>query len=136
LIDDYSCFKAVYMLKRKSEAFAAFKQFKVWAENVTGKRLGSLHNDKGGKYMSQEFEAFCIDHGIQRQHTVRNQPQQNGVAERANRTMEEGIICMLHKLEMPPSFWGEALLSFIHVHNWLVTTALPESTPYEAFLQD
>jgi hypothetical protein len=40
-IDDYSCFKAVYLLKHKSEAFAAFKQFKAWAENVTGERLDS-----------------------------------------------------------------------------------------------
>jgi transposase InsO family protein len=80
-IDDRSCFKAVYLLKRKSEAFAAFRQFRAWAENVTGERLGSLRDDKGGEYMSREFESFCIDHGIQRQHSVRNRPQQNGVAE-------------------------------------------------------
>ena len=79
-IDDFSCFKAVYLLKRKSETFAAFKQFKAWAENVTGAKLGTLRDDKGGEYMSRESEAFCIDHGIQRQHTVRNCPQQNGVA--------------------------------------------------------
>ena len=65
-IDDFSCFKAVYLLKQKSETFAAFKQFKAWAENVTGHRLGCLCDDKGGEYMSREFEAFCIDHGIQR----------------------------------------------------------------------
>ena len=41
-IDDFSCFKAVYLLKRKSETFAAFKQFKAWAENVTGVKLGTL----------------------------------------------------------------------------------------------
>ena len=78
-IDDFSRFKAVYLLKRKSETFAAFKQFKAWAENVTGLRMGSLRDDKGGEYMSREFEAFCIDHGIQRQHTVQNRPQQNGL---------------------------------------------------------
>ena len=79
-IDDFSRFKAVYLLKRKSETFAAFKQFKAWAENLTGQRVGCLRDDKGGEYMSRDFEAFCIDHGIQRQHTVRNRPQQNGVA--------------------------------------------------------
>ena len=50
--------------KQKSETFDAFKQFKAWAENITGQKLGTLHNDKGGEYMSREFEAFCIDHGI------------------------------------------------------------------------
>ena len=92
-IDDYSHFKAVYLLKKKSEeTLSAFKQFKAWAENITGARLGCLRDDKGGEYMSREFEAFCIDHGIQRQHSARNHPQEKGVAERANRTLEEGII--------------------------------------------
>ena len=103
-IDDFSRFKAVYLLKRKSETFATFKQFKAWAENVTGQKLGCLRDDKGGEYMSREFEAFCIDHGIQRQHSAQNCPQQNGVAERANRTLEEGIRSMLHESGMPPSF--------------------------------
>ena len=53
---------------------------------------GCLRDDKGGEYMSREFKAFCIDHGIQRQHSARNCPQQNGIAERANRTLEEGIL--------------------------------------------
>jgi hypothetical protein len=79
------------------------------------------------------FEAFCINHGIQRQHTVRNRPQQNGVAERTNRTIEEGVISMLYESGMPPSFWGEAMASFIHVSNRVTTTSLQGSTPYEAF---
>jgi hypothetical protein len=37
-IDDFSCFKAVYLLKCKSEAFGAFKQFKAWAENHIGQK--------------------------------------------------------------------------------------------------
>jgi transposase InsO family protein len=132
-IDDFSRFKAVYLLKRKSEVFGAFKQFKAWAENLTGQMMGSLRDDKGGEYMSREFEAFCIDHGIQRQHTVRNRPQQNGVAERANRTIEEGVISMLYESGMPSSFWGEAMASFIHVSNRVTTSSLQGSTPYEAF---
>src|ERR1700677_4603218 len=97
-----------------SQTFAAFKQFKTWAENVTGAKLGTLRDVKGGEYMSREFEVFCIDHGIQRQHTVRNRPQQNGVAERSNRTMEEGVVSMLYESGMPTAFWGEALATFIH----------------------
>ena len=69
-IDDFSCFKAVYLHKHKSETFAAFKKFKSWAENITGERLGSLHDDKGGEYMSRELDAFCIDQSIQKQHKV------------------------------------------------------------------
>ncbi len=79
--------------------------------------MGTLRDEKGGEYMSGEFEAFCTEHGIQRQHTVRNRPQQNGVAERANRTMEEGIVSMIYESGMPTAFWGEALAAFIHTSN-------------------
>ena len=82
--------------------------------------------------MSGEFEAFCIDHGIQRQHTVRNRPQQNGVAERCNRTMEEGVVSMLYESGMPTPFWGEALAAFVHTSNRSFTSALPDWTPHEA----
>ena len=90
-IDDYTRLWAVYLMRFKSQTFACFKQFKAYAENHFRAKLGTLREDKGGEYMSKEFEEFCILHGIQRQHTVRNRLQQNGVAERANRVLSEGI---------------------------------------------
>ena len=90
--------------------------------------------DKGGEYMGTEFDSFCAEHGIQRQHSVRARPQQNGVAERANRTMEQGIISMLQQAGLPLSFWGEALSAFIHVWNRTPTSAVPGKTPHETFV--
>jgi len=87
-IDDSGRFRAVYLMKKKSETFSCFKKFKAWAENQTDHRIKALREDKGGEYMSREMDDFCAEHGIQRQHSVRARPQQNGVAERANRTME------------------------------------------------
>ena len=77
------------LLKTKGEAAAAFKQFKAHAENQTQQRIGALRDDKGGEYMSKELEDFCNEHGIERQHTVRNRPQQYGVVERFNCTRAE-----------------------------------------------
>ena len=54
-----------------------------------------MQDDKAGEYMSKAFIKFCDDCGILRRHTVRNRPQQNGVAERANRTMSDDITAML-----------------------------------------
>ena len=62
---------------------------------------------------------FYIENGIQRQHTVRNHPQQNGVAERSSRTMEECVVSMLYESGIPTAFWGEALAAFIHTSNKL-----------------
>jgi len=46
--------------------------------------------------------------------------------------LEEGVISMLHKSGMPLSFWEEALASFVHTHNRVITSALLDSTPQES----
>ena len=132
-MDDATRFRSVTLLKAKSETFSAFKQFKAFAENQTGEKIGALRDDKGGEYMSNEMEAFCIEQGIERQHTVRNRPQQNGVAERFNRTLAEGLTAMLAESGLPSSFWGEAHSSLVHVLNRCPTSALPGKTPFEVF---
>ena len=58
--------------------------------------------------------------------------QQNGVAERSNRTIEEGVVSMLCEFGMPTVFWGKALATFIHTSKRSFTPALPEMTPHEA----
>ena len=104
-IDDCTRFWVVLPLKDKAGAFSAFKQFKALAENQLNTRIKALRDDKGGEYMSTEWEAFCTAHGIARQHTVRSEPHQNGVAERANRTLHEAVISMLSESHLPPTFW-------------------------------
>jgi len=133
--DDASSFHAAYPLKKKSEAFATFKGFKVWAENLTGHKIKALQEDKGGEYMSNEFDAFCLEHGIERHHSTCNWPQQNGSAERANCTIMNAISLALAESGLPHSFWAEALGSFVHVWNRLpsMSTALKvkDTTPYQ-----
>src|ERR1700712_389114 len=138
-IDDATCMWCVSFLKTKDGAFAAFKAFKVWAETQlegtehSGCHILALHDDKGGEYMSKAFEQFCTDHGIERRHTVRNEPHQNGVAERANRTLAEAIIAMLVNARLPPSYWRYAVCTFVYLHNRAPTTALKDRTPFEAW---
>ena len=86
-IDDFSRKTWVYLLKHKSEAFEVFKRFKSLAENESGKSVKILRSDRGGEYNLTEFVQFCNSHGIKRQYTARHTPQQNGVAERKNRTI-------------------------------------------------
>ena len=64
-VDDYSRFRVVFLLKRKSDAFTAFRTYKSWVETQTGERVRCLRDDKGGEYMSEEFDAFCTEHGIE-----------------------------------------------------------------------
>ena len=79
------------------------------------------------------FTSSAPQAGIQRRHTTQNTPQQNGLAERANRTMGERITAMLAESGLPNSFWGHCLTSMVHVWNRLPTAPLPHTTPFEAF---
>lgn len=76
-------------MKSKNEAFEKFKEFKLQVENETGCKIVRLRTDNGKEYVNNEFDTFLQQQGIQRQLTVPYTPQQNGVAERCNRTLVE-----------------------------------------------
>jgi transposase InsO family protein len=131
-IDDYTSFRAVMFLKAKSEAFDAFRRYKAYAENHLGRKILCMRIDKGGEYMSKAFIDYTLEHGITRQYTVRARPQQNGVAERANRTIQEHVVAMLNESGLPPSFLGQAVAAYVHIWNRCSTTRLTaDTTPYE-----
>ncbi len=119
------------LLKYKSDAFAAFKQFKAYAENAHPRlKIVEFQEDKGVGVHGKGFDDFCADHGIKRHHTEPDEPYQNGVAEWANRMIAEAATAMLNKSHLPPSFWGHAVEAFIHVQNHIPTDPLPDSTPF------
>jgi len=122
-------------LKQKIDTLDAFKMFKSFVENQLDAKIKALQDNKGGEYMSNMFIKFTDECGIHRRHTTRNRPQQNGVAERANRTMAEDISAMLYQAQLPPSFWGEALAAQIHIWNHLPTSSLERMTPHEAWFK-
>ncbi|XP_016649728.1 PREDICTED: uncharacterized protein LOC107881140 [Prunus mume] len=104
--------------EEKSEALNAFKHFKAAAENEIEKTIKVIRTDRGGEYNSKAFENFCAIHGVRRQLTTAYTPQQNGVAERKNRTI----------LNMPEAVnWG------IHILNRSPTFAVRDLTPEEAW---
>jgi hypothetical protein len=129
-IDDHTDFWAVYPMQKKSDTFTCFKHYKAYAENKQERQIAATQEDKGGEYMSNEFEEFCINEGIFRRHSVRNHPQQNGHAERANRTIADSVTAMLNEAQLPMSFWFEATGAFVHVRNMCSTSKNPHSTPY------
>ena len=69
-IDDFSRKVWVYFLKEKSEAFQAFKDFKAEVEKFVRPSIKSLRTDRGGEYLSNEFQKYCRDHGIKHQLTA------------------------------------------------------------------
>nr|GEV13382.1 retrovirus-related Pol polyprotein from transposon TNT 1-94 [Tanacetum cinerariifolium] len=92
-IDDYSRKTWVYFLKEKSQAFEAFKTFKAMVEKEKGLKIKSMRSDRGGEFLSKEFNKFCEDNGIRRFLTAPYSPQQNGV-ELYEVTDEIPLLCL------------------------------------------
>ena len=103
-IDDSTRKVWVYFLKRKSDAFITFRNWKTLVENETGLKVKCLRSDNGGEYELDEFKKYCAEHGIRMEKTVPDTPQQNGVAERMNRTLNEHARCMRLKCGLPLMF--------------------------------
>ena len=60
-------------------------------ENLSGRKVKTLHTDNGGEYTSREFELYLTREGIHHETTIPHTPEQNGEAERQTRTLIEGV---------------------------------------------
>ncbi|KAG7561531.1 Zinc finger CCHC-type superfamily [Arabidopsis thaliana x Arabidopsis arenosa] len=132
-IDDFSRKTWIYLLSLKSEAFSSFKSFELMVENEARMKIGCLRSDRGGEFTSKEFNEFCAANGIKRQVTAAFTPQQNGVAERRNRTIMNMVRCLLMEKGMPKKFWGEAASWTNHILNRCPTAAVQDKTPQECW---
>ena len=99
----------MYVLKRKSEVFNVFHQWKAEVEKSLGYSVKVLRSDNGGEYTSSEFDEFLKQEGIKHELTIPKSPEQNGVAEWMNRTLVEKVRSILADSHLPKSFWAEAL---------------------------
>ena len=85
--DDYSRYGYIYLMRAKTETFQKFKEFQNEVQNQLGKKIKAIRSDRGGEYLSYEFEDHLNDCGIISQWTLSGSPQWNGVSERRNRTL-------------------------------------------------
>ena len=82
-----------------------FLAYKALVEKQSGHQIIKLRYDNGGEYVKNKFTTFCIEKGIQQQHTVPYTPQQNCVAERKNRTLKEMANCMIQSKGLSLEYW-------------------------------
>ena len=135
-IDDSTRYVWVYILKNKSQVFEKFAQWKALVENLHRCKIKTLRSDNGGEYTSNEFTAYLKQEGIRHELTVPKTPQQNGVAERMNRTLVEIVRSMLSDAKLPKNFWAEALSTAVYLHNRSPTRAVLKKTPFEALTKE
>lgn len=126
-IDDASRFCYVYLVHTKDEALDKFRIYKTEVELQQNGLIKTLRTDRGGEYYDPVFFQSV---GIIHETTIPYTPQQNGVAERKNRTLKEMVNSMLSYSGLSEGFWGEAMLTACYLLN-RVPNKRNKTTPYE-----
>lgn len=129
--DDYTRFTMTYLMTNKSEVSKFFKEYEAVVTSHWSKKIARIRCDNGGEYVSHEFKNFCKQKGIQIEFTVPYSPQQNGVAERKNRTLIEKARTMIIGSGLGRDMWGEAVLTATYLMNRSPTVVIRDKVPAE-----
>ena len=86
-------------------------------ETETGLKVKCLKSDNGGEYINRGFSEYCAAQGIRMEKTIPGTPQQNGVAELMNRTLNERARSMRLYARLPKNFWADAVSTAAYLIN-------------------
>ena len=137
LVDDFSKLSAVTLLHTKSadEVSAAIISTVLMLEQKTGEPVQRFRSDGGCEFVNEKLASFFKSKHIEHETSAPYTPQQNGVAERMNRTLLDRVRAMLLDSGLPGMFWGEAFLAANYVRNRSPVTGSP-LVPWEAAFGD
>ncbi|GJZ11031.1 ribonuclease H-like domain-containing protein [Tanacetum coccineum] len=107
------------------------KWHRRWIENQLNQKVKTIRCDNGTEFKNRDVIEFCGSKGIKREYSNARTPQQNGVAERKNRTLIEAARTMLADSFLPNTFWAEAVSTACYVLNRVLVTKPHNKTPYE-----
>ncbi|GKB25284.1 retrovirus-related pol polyprotein from transposon TNT 1-94, partial [Tanacetum coccineum] len=125
--------RPVSTARTKDETSEILKNFIKEIENLVDKKVKIIRSDNGTEFKNHVMDEFCREKGIKREYSVARTPQQNGVAERKNRTLIEAARTMLADSKLPTTFWAEAVSTACYVQNRVLVVKPHNKTPYELF---
>lgn len=133
-VDIHSRFCKLYFIREKSEVPQKTMEYIEFMKTQIGRKPKVLRTDRGTEYMNHTLQEYLKNEGIKFQCTVGYAPEQNGVAERKNRTIMEAVRSMLAESGLPKSLWAEAADTANFTFNRLVNRNTKKS-PYETIFK-
>ncbi|GJR41900.1 putative ribonuclease H-like domain-containing protein [Tanacetum coccineum] len=129
--DDFSRFSWVFFFATKDETSGILKAFITKIENQLDHKVKLIRSDNRTEFKNSIMNQFCEMNGIKREFSVAMTPQQNGVAERKNKTLIEAAKTMLVDSKLPTTFWAEAVNTACYLLNRVLVIKPHNKTPYE-----
>ncbi|KAL5560474.1 hypothetical protein UlMin_036685 [Ulmus minor] len=131
IVDDFSRFTWTLFLTHKNEALQTFSNLCKRIQNEKGFSIVSIRSDDGKEFENKDFEKYCLQNGFEHNFSSPRTPQQNGVVERKNRSIQEMARTLLNENGLPKYFWGEAVHTSCYVLNRVSIRPILKKTPYE-----
>jgi len=130
--DDYTRLTRVFILKEKSQLMSRLKEFHAWCFAQRGVKIKRIRSDNGKEFNNGPLKQWMADVGIQWEPTVTYSPEQNGLAERNQRTLTEKARAMIADSGLDKTLWPELIMTANYLRNRSPTKMLG-MTPYEAY---
>jgi hypothetical protein len=110
-LDNYSGLSVAVPVARKSEVPGVVRSTLSLLENLSGCHLRSVRTDRGSEYLNDNLKEFFNTKGVSHQTSSPYTPEQNGSAERLNRTLMERVRAMLIQAKLDKEYWAEAVVT-------------------------
>jgi transposase InsO family protein len=130
MLDDFSKAGVARALVLKSQVGDAVRAILLYLENQTGHTVKVVRTDRGTEFVNSDLREFFQSKGIRHETSAPYTPQQNGRAERFNRSLKEKVRMLLLQAKAPQSLWTEALPTAVRLLN-LRAIKGKTATPYE-----
>ena len=131
IVDDYSRYCWVFFLKLKSETQQIFIDFANEQQRQHEVTIKIIRSDNGSEFKNYTLNGWLCDEGIKHQYSAAYTPQQNGVAERKNRTLMDMARSMMDEFQSSQNFWAETISAAFHYSNRLYLRKIINKTPYD-----
>lgn len=132
LTDANSDYTEVKFLRNKCEAKIEIKNYIEFVKNQMSKKPKIFRSDRGGEFMDNELQTYFKNQGIRIELTTPDSPEQNGIAERKNRTLNDAVRTLLISSKLPNYLWAEAMNNVVYTFNRIIRKD-KEASPIEIF---
>lgn len=129
--DAATSYRHVYFIKNKNEVMEVFKKYNAIIKNQYMHNVRVLHTDNGKEYVNKIFQEYLDREGIVHERTAPYTPEQNGRAEREQRTIVESARSMLYAKDVSLDLWAEAVNCAVYILNRTSSSQCPNKTPFE-----
>ncbi|KAA0048721.1 gag-pol polyprotein [Cucumis melo var. makuwa] len=130
-VDDFSRYTWIKFILEKLETFKTCQTLVTQLQREKNTGIGRIRTEHGCEFENKHFAEFCDNEGIFHEFSAQLTPQENGVVEKRNQTLQEMARVMIHAKQLPIQFWAEALNTACHIHNRVILRPRTTTTSYE-----